>query len=85
MAAILISPSGIVTSRRIAWYSPDDESPVWTWGVDRDQPPYEFESTEEARRWLNEVYGSCLTRREREEKSRWIVSTLETGKEKERT
>lgn len=74
-AYVVRTPGGVITSFREAWRAWGDR-PVYTWRVDRDTPPHNFGSHQEAWKFIVAIWCCASTRREREERDSWIVEEV---------
>ena len=63
--AIIKTPSGTITSYRVAWQSADGRD-VYTWRVDDGEPPYQWGTAEQAIAWMNEVWATATAKEIRE-------------------
>jgi len=72
---VVCTPSGIVTSFQEVWRAWGDR-PVYTWRVDKGEPPHDFGSHKAAWKFIVSVWCCASTRREREERDSWFVDRI---------
>lgn len=67
--AIVRTPTGVVTSTKVAWRTSEGRD-AWTWRVDANQPPKVWASVAEAQAWVDYVW---LIDPKEKERSGWVV------------
>jgi len=76
VTVVVRTPRGVVTSFREAWRDWADR-PVFTWRTDKDQPPHDFGTREQAFQFIVSIWCCTSTKRERAERDSWTIEEVQ--------